>query len=1064
MRSVISYFIKYPISANITMFAIVIFGVVGMYSMKSSFFPLVDTKMISISATYPGASPAEMEEGIVLKIEDNLKGIEGVDRITSTSNENAATILVEIEKGYDIDVLLSDVKNAVDRVPSLPAGMEPVVVAKQDNHRETITFSVNGKGIPLKSLKHIAQDIEMDLRTIDGLSQVEIKGFPLEEIEIAVRENDLLAYNLTFQEIANIITQENILITGGNIKTELEEYLIRAKSRSYYADELDHLVVKTDENGKNILLKDVATLRDRFAESPNSTYFNGNLSVQIHVSNTNEEDLISTAEAVRNYVEEYNEKYDHIHLDIVRDSSITLVQRTALLRENAIVGMALVLFFLTVFLNARLAFWVAIGLPVAFAGMFIFAPGLDVTINVLSLFGMIIVIGILVDDGIVIAENIYDHYEKGKSPVQAAIDGTMEVIPPVVSAIITTILAFMIFFFLDGRIGDFFGEVSTVVLLTLIISLVEALIILPSHIAHSKALRTDLPKKDKNFIDYGIDQIQKLNFYGNRLLVYARDRGYAPLLRWMLKNQFASFALFLALLILTFGSVGGGIIRTTFFPQISSDRVQITLKMPEGTSVQITDSIISHIEEKVWEVNKTYTKKQTGNQQVVENVIKSIGAGSANASLQVNLLPGESRDFSAEEIAVAVSDLVGPVYGVESLSFGSGGNFGGSPVSVSLLSNNLSELKAAKKELKDYLLQNALLRDVVDTDPEGIKEIRLTLKDNAYLMGLNTREVMNQVRYGFFGVQAQRFQRGQDEIKVWVRYDLDNRESIKQLDEMRIISPKGKRIPLSEIADYTIARGEVAINHLDGVREIQVSADLKNPSESATDILLDLQQTIIPTIQAKYPTVKASYEGQNREAAKFMKSLKKVGFIILGTIYIVIAFTFRSYGQPLLLILLIPFSLIGVAWGHWIHNFPLCILSLLGVIALIGIMVNDGLVLIGKFNSNLKSGMLFDDALFDAGKSRFRAIFLTSVTTIAGLAPLILEKSRQAQFLIPMAIAIAYGIALATILTLIVLPILLSFKNWVKVWFHWQLTGVRLPREAVERAIMEQKSEENEAH
>ncbi len=351
-----------------------------------------------------------------------------------------------------------------------------------------------------------------------------------------------------------------------------------------------------------------------------------------------------------------------------------------------------------------------------------------------------------------------------------------------------------------------------------------------------------------------------------------------------------------------------------------------------------------------------------------------------------------------------------------------------------------------------------------NTVPEGIKEIRLTLKDNAYLMGLNTREVMNQVRYGFFGVQAQRFQRGQDEIKVWVRYDLDNRESIKQLDEMRIISPKGKRIPLSEIADYTIARGEVAINHLDGVREIQVSADLKNPSESATDILLDLQQTIIPTIQAKYPTVKASYEGQNREAAKFMKSLKKVGFIILGTIYIVIAFTFRSYGQPLLLILLIPFSLIGVAWGHWIHNFPLCILSLLGVIALIGIMVNDGLVLIGKFNSNLKSGMLFDDALFDAGKSRFRAIFLTSVTTIAGLAPLILEKSRQAQFLIPMAIAIAYGIALATILTLIVLPILLSFKNWVKVWFHWQLTGVRLPREAVERAIMEQKSEENEAH
>lgn len=1064
MRSVISYFIKYPVAVNVTMFAIIIFGAVGMYSMKSSFFPLSESKMITISAAYPGASPAEMEEGIVLKIEDNLEGIEGVDRITSISKENSATITVEIEKSFGIDVLLAEVKNAVDRVPSFPSGMEPLIVSKKDNHRQTIKFSINGDGVSLKNMKQISRSIENDLRAIDGLSQVEITGFPLEEIEIAVREKDLLAYDLTFKEIANVISQENILITGGNIKTDLEEYLIRANSRSYYSDELEHIIVKTDESGKSILLKDVAVLRDRFSETPNSTYFNGKLSIQVLVKNTNEEDLISSADAVKEYIGIFNQKYDNIHLDVVSDSSITLVERTALLRENAMIGMFLVLLFLTVFLDARLAFWVAIGLPVAFAGMFIFAPGLDVTINVLSLFGMIIVIGILVDDGIVIAENIYHHHEKGKSPIQAAIDGTMEVVPPVVSAIITTILAFMIFLFLDGRIGDFFSEVSVVVLLTLTISLVEALIILPSHIAHSKAIKKDIKEEDKNGLDKVIDQIQRVNFYGNKFLMWVRDKGYSPALKWMLKNQFVSFAALLALLILTFGSVGGGIIKTTFFPPISSDRVSITLKMPEGTSVQITDSILTMIEEQVWVANKTLTEKQTGNVSVVSNCIKTIGSGASNGNLQLNLLPGESRDFSADEVANAVSDLVGPVYGVETLSFGSGRNFGGHPVAVSLLSNNIAELKAAKLEVKEVLEQNSMLRDISDNDPEGIKEVRLKLKQNAYLLGLTTREVMNQVRYGFFGLQVQRFQRGQDEIKVWVRYDLSNRESIKQLDDMRIISPKGDRIPLSEIATYSIVRGEVLINHLDGIREIQVSADLKDPSESATDILSDLKENVIPVIQAKYPTIQASFEGQNREASKFMGSLKKVGLIILGLIFVTIAFTFRSYGQPVLLLLLIPFSLIGVAWGHWLHNFPVCVLSLLGIIALIGIMVNDGLVLIGKFNSNLRDGLKFNDALFEAGKSRFRAIFLTSITTMAGLAPLILEKSRQAQFLIPMAISIAYGIAIATVLTLFLLPIFLSFKNWVKVWFKWQMTGVWIPREEVERAVIEFKAEQNEEH
>ena len=1064
MKKIITYFIKYPVAVNVIIIAFLLFGVLGYFSMKSSFFPLVDSQLIRITLAYPGASPAEMEEGVVLKIEDNLKGIVGVERVTSVSRENSASVNVEVEKGKNIDVVLSDVKNAVDRVPSFPSGMEPPVIAKVESIRPTISFTVSGENVSLKSLKQYARNVENDIRGIEGISQVEISGFPDEEIEIAVRENDLRAYNLSFTEVATAIRNSNILITGGNIKTADEDYLIRASNRSYYGVELQNLIVRTETNGNIIRLKDIAELRDTWSENPDRLYYNGNLGIDITVSNTNNEDLISSADKIKDYIHEFNQKQQNVQLSVTSDRSTTLKGRTELLAKNAISGILLVLFFLALFLNLRLAIWVAFGLPVAFLGMFVFAAQFNVTINVLSLFGMIIVIGILVDDGIVIGENIYHHYyDLGKSKIKAAIDGTMEVIPPIVSAILTTIIAFSTFFFVDGRIGSFFGEVSTIVILTLTVSLVEALIILPAHIAHSKALdRKRLENgelKKTNKID---TFFKKVNKAADTYLGKFRDNYYVPFLKFSLNNKIFVFCLFVATLLISFSALRGGVIKSSFFPRIASDRVQITLNMPQGTNEQITDSIISFIEEKVWLVSEEYTKKQTGNIPVVENVIKRVGPGSANATLSVNLLPGETRDFSSPEITNAIQQKVGKIYGVESLIFGSGGNFGGSPVAVSLLGNNIAELKAVKEELKQVLENNPVLKDVTDNDPAGIKEVRIELKDNAYLLGLNLQSVMAQIRAGFFGFQAQRFQRGQDEIKVWVRYDKKDRSSIKNLDDMRIVTPSGSRVPFSEIANYIIERGDIAINHLEGKREIQITADLKDLTASETEILDNIKTNIMPEILSKYPTVTPLYEGQNREANKTTDSLGLVGPIILILIYIVIAFTFRSYSQPILLIIMIPFSMIGVIWGHYVHNFALGILSFLGIIALIGIMVNDGLVLIGKFNSYLKEGTKFNDALIRAGQSRFRAIFLTSLTTVAGLAPLIFEKSRQAQFLIPMAISIAYGIAIATILTLVMLPMMLSVSNQIKVKIKWLINGGEVTREEVERAIIESKFDEDE--
>jgi multidrug efflux pump subunit AcrB len=1046
MKKLITHFIKYPVAGNVIILAFFILGYIGMTSMPSSFFPLQESKFININVVYPGASPQEIEEGVVLKIENNLRGLLGIDRFTSSSSENSASIKVEAVKGYDVDILLADVKNAVDKVPSFPAEMEPPVVAKQETVNKAISMVIAGQSIDLITLKNMARQVETELRAIDGISQVDISGFPDEEIVIAVKEDVLRRYELGFQDVAKAVSSANLLITGGSVKTKQEEYLIRLRNKSYYAKELENIVVKAFPNGAQVKLLDVADISDSWSETPNRSYFNGNPSVTIDVNTTNQEDLIKAAENTLIYVEEFNAKNQNATLSVTSDRSITIVQRTELLLRNGIQGVVLVLFFLSLFLRPRLAAWVAFGLPISFLGMFMVVNYLDVTINVLSLFGMIIVIGILVDDGIVIAENIFHHYEKGKTRIQAAIDGTMEVIPAITSAILTTIIAFSTFFFLDGRVGEFFMEVSIVVILTLAFSLLEAFIILPAHIAHSKVLTPD-------------QKTYKFNVWGDKMMNYMRDKVYTPSLTLALKYKPISFSILISFFLITLGAMQGGIIKGTFFPTIASDQVSVKLTMPQGVNPEETDSLISVVEAAAWVVNKEFSERQEGGDQVIENIIKNVGPGTANASLTLNLLPGEFREASASEIAGAVFEKVGTFPSAESLVIDGNSNFGGKPVSVSLLGYNIQELKAAKDELKQILGANILLRDILDNDPQGIKEITLTMKDEGYSLGLTLSGLMAQVRNGFNGLQVQRFQRGEDEVIVWVRYNREGRSSIQDLEEMRIVTPAGGRVPLKELADYSIERGEISINHLDGKREIKVDADLKNPKESAANIVQEIKTEIMPKLFAKYPSITASYEGQNREAAKVADSAQKVFPIILLLIYIVIAFTFRSYSQPLLLIIMVPFAFIGVGWGHWIHDFPVNVLSLLGIIALIGIIVNDGLVFIAKFNGYLKEGFQYDEAILKAGISRFRAIFLTSITTVAGLSPLIFETSRQAQFLIPMAISIAYGIAIATVLTLIMLPMLLSVSNSAKVYVKWFWEGKKPSKESVERAIKEITSE-----
>jgi multidrug efflux pump subunit AcrB len=656
---------------------------------------------------------------------------------------------------------------------------------------------------------------------------------------------------------------------------------------------------------------------------------------------------------------------------------------------------------------------------------------------------MIVVIGILVDDGVVISENIYQHFERGKKPLQAAIDGTLEVLPAVFSAIITTIIVFSTFFFLEGRLGDFFPQVSFVVIGCLIFSLVEGAFILPAHIAHSKALKRDAKKS-------------KLTLFTNKVMEYMRSRLYKPVLLFALRHRFLSLSIPIVLWLVTVGAWNGGIIGKSLFPNVEEEMVRVVVEMPAGTPVAETDKVLQQIEEAAWRVNQNLHGETGDSNDYIISADRRLGPVNAyQGRLNLQLIPTENRDMSALEISNKIEQETRLIPGAQ-IDFGGSGNRWGKPVSIAIQGENMSEVDLVVQKTKDKLSTLADLKDVVDNSQEGLREINIKLKEKAYLLGLTERDVIGQIRQGYFGGEVQRLQRGLDEVKIWVRYNKDDRSSYDDLHEAYIRTANGASYPLTELADFQIKRGIVGINHRNGNREILVEASTVNRNVQVVDLISAIQQEYMPEILSAHPTVQFSMEGQNEERRKSFASMGKVLPVIFLLMFAVVAFTFRSLSQTLSLVPLIVLSIIGVVWGHYIHDLQVSLLSLMGFIALIGILINDTLVFIGAFNINLKQGQDFKEALVNASLSRFRPILLTSLTTIAGLAPLILEKSRQAQYLIPMAVTLAYGLMISTVLVLIVLPILLDYMNQFKRFIKWWWYDKKVEAKTVERAYKEE--------
>lgn len=1050
VSNLVEYFVKFPILANVIIALTLILGTVSLIKTKKSFFPLRKDRVINIQVAYPGASPQEMEEGVTLKVEEALTSIAGIDEITSTSSENSASIRVEIIESFDIDEVYTEVKNAVDGINSFPVSAEKPIIFKQ-RQRSTAQWLALSGDVDLKTLDVFSEEIKDDLMASGVISQVNIAGLNSLEISIEVSEQNLTRYGITFDQVANAVRQNNRDISAGSIKSATEEILIRSNAKETDASLIGDIVVRSNDDGSDLLLKDIATIKEQYADQPNKALLNGKQAVFIEVRKLENEDLEDISLMVNDYVEKFNQTHSGIKLEVTWDFMSMLNQRLDLLTSNGMLGLFLVLIALGTFLNLRLSFWVAWGIPSSFLGMFILGSFFGLTINMISLFGMILVIGILVDDGIVIAENIYTHFERHKNPVKAAVNGTLEVIPAVFTSVTTTIVAFTPLFLLTGGF-EFLRDMAYVVVFSLAFSLLEAFFVLPAHLASKSVLSI---KKDNS-------RSYKIRKAINKVIDYMRYTLYGGVLKYTLKYRTLSICFLLSLFIIVGGLFGGGFIKSTFFPQIPFNSFNINIAFKPGERESKVEKYMERFENAVWQANDEFKEELDIEEDIVNYTFGSVGntttgdAGSHAGNISVFYKELDDFGINSFDLIKKIEKIIGDVPEAEKFSVG-GVNRWGKPISVRLLGKNYDELRKAKDLLKAELANITELKEIQDNVAIGKREMQFELSPQAYFLGLSHNDITKQIRQGFFGEEVQRLQKGDDEVRVWVRYPGSGRLNVGQLEDMKVKTTSGGQIPLKQVAGYKVERGLSGIRHFDGSRAITVEADLVDPFAEVPPIVKDVQDNIIPKLTAKFPTVSVDMGGQAEESAKAGQEIAMYfggAFLIM---FFIIMITFRSFYQSVLIVSMIPIGWVGASIGHGIEGHPVSLLSAWGMIALSGVIINDAVVFLAKYNSLLKEGKTVLNAAYDAGIARFRPIMLTSITTVVGLWPLIIEKSFQAQFLIPMAISVAYGVLIGTIIILLFFPPLILFFNDMRALARWVWNGQKPVKERVERVVIDEE-------
>lgn len=1037
----IAWFARNGVAANLLMGIILVGGFFTLTGIKMELFPQFSLDIITVRVPFPGASPEETEEQICKRIEERIQDLEGIKKIVSTAAEGYGQVLVEVERGHDPRLLLDNIKVRVDAIDTFPDQAEKPIIEEVLIKREVITVAVGGP-VDEETLKRLGERVRDDLTAIPGISQVEIKGVRNYEVAVEVDEEALRRYGLSFSAVARAVRESSLDLPGGSIKSGGGEILLRTTGQAYRREDFEAITLISRSDGTRVRLGEVATVVDGFVDDELETRYQGQPAVLLQVYEVGTQSPLDIANKVYAYVESMQgELPPGIEINAIRDLSYYLKGRLTMLIHNGIIGLILVFMVLSLFLRPSLAFFVMIGIPISFLGTFFIMPSLDTSINLVSLFGFILVLGIVVDDAIVVGESVFTQYQKHGPGVESAIAGAHEVAMPVTFAVLTTVVAFIPVLLLPGFLGKIFQPIPMVVIPTLLWSLVQSKLILPYHLSLCRV---------------GEGHRDRLNWFSRRQRAVADglerfiDKVYRPLLAHALRWRYVTLAIFVCFMLVTVGLLGGRWIKFSFFPEVPSDYIVAKLVMPEGTHIDVTRRALRQMEDGMAAVVAAIEAE--GGVNPFQDVVITLGSApfsgeggpmggpqgesdSHFAEIAIELFKSEERELSAPDLANRWRDAIGVIPGARELSFQARAAGGaGMPIDIQLSGRDFEQMQRASEAIKAALASYTGVYDITDNYSGGKREMQIKIKPEGEMLGLTQRDLAEQVRQAFYGEEAQRIQRDRDDIRVMVRYPPDSRRSPGDLENLRIRTPDGVEIPFSEVADAVLGQGYPTIKRVDRRRVINVTADIDKSAIDPEILLQDIGRVMMPELLADFPGVSWDFEGERREQAEAFTSIKSSVIIVLFLIYALMAVPFKSYLQPLIIMVVIPFGLVGAIWGHWLFGFrdvlfgggfnpqPISSLSILGMAALAGVVVNDSLVLVDWINRQRRRGVPLFKAVYESGAARFRPILLTSLTTFAGLVPILLERTLQAQFLIPMAISLSFGVIFATVITLFMVP------------------------------------------
>ena len=1067
MKRLIGWAITNSPGMNVLMLAVMLVGGLSLASLRREVFPAFELEVVLITVSYPGATPQDTEEAICQKIEEAIRSIDGIKQVTSIAQEGAGFVLAELRSDIgDVQKVMSEIDREVNRIPSFPLLAEDPLVQQITFREAAIRVGVVGPDdrtpAAERRLREVAERVRDEILMLPSVSAASVMGGRPYQIDVEIPEATLRSYGLSLGQVAATIRAHNIELPGGQLKAEGQEILLRTKSQGRVGEQIAKLPLVTRPNGVVLTVGDLGEVHDDFQDVTAGGEINGAPAMVVNVNRTKQEDLLVMTDAVHAYVAQTTLPPGY-RFEVWQDTSLEVRGRMNLLMRNGVQGLILVFLVLTLFLEMRLAFWVALGIPISILGAGAFLSWGDQTLNMLSLFSFLIALGIVVDDAIVIGENIYAHIQMGKPLNEAAIDGTLEVMGSVTASVSTTVIMFAPLFFVSGVMGKFMAVIPFAVIAMLVISLWESVFILPSHLAHTHTAFFRL----MTVLTYPLRPVgillSALSVRADRLMEWIVDRVYIPSLRFSLSHPTVPIAISISMLLFTVGLIRGGVVPSVLFPKTDNNFLQATIAFPDGTPAAITDTATRKMEKAIRRVSERIAKRRSqetglpaseifdydghvgdgpvrltyrelGTISNVQDASGRSGDGSHLGQIFVELFDTEVRTTGSAELISQWRAEAGEFPGSERITFGTIGiGPGGKAIEFKLLApgDHMDDLIAATEDIKKRLAEFSGVYDISDDSTPGKWEFQFRVKDRAFATGVTPTDLGETVRNAYFGAEVMRLQRGRHEVKLMVRYPKAERQSLVNFRELRVQTANGTQRPITELAEVTIDRGFSEINRVDQMRSITISADLNEFKANAELIATELQQNFMPKLQSKFPSVSIRWEGQREQSRESVESLK-VGFgVALLAVFVLLVLQFRSYVQPILILMIVPFGMIGAVWGHAIMGLPLTLFSMFGFVALTGVVLNDSIVLIDFINVRVREGTPIRQALMESGQRRFRPIALTSMTTIAGLLPLMTERSFQAQLLIPMAVSLAFGLMLATGLVLILVPV--AYHVYIKI-------------------------------